>query len=200
MGSKKITITLTQEQVIDFNTNKRKLCFATGMGDKPAYNVIAWSDTVAAKVTISWEEKYYIAATKDTFMNGVTFDITTDETDAKYQGVYTLPPTWADLKSSTDSTLGTTSFRFHNDTDQQVSAVVFKPIKGKPAPIYISQAPVLPQGDETLTPKVSVILWMEVSAETGTMISLNKGAYAEFNMDGTNEIALTWDGSKYIQA
>lgn len=25
---------------------------------------------VAANVTISWEEKYYIAATKDTFMNG----------------------------------------------------------------------------------------------------------------------------------
>jgi len=45
MGSKRITITLTQEQVIDFNTNKRKLCFATGMGDKPAYNVIAWSDS-----------------------------------------------------------------------------------------------------------------------------------------------------------
>lgn len=46
MGSKKIHIALTQDQVIDFNTAKRKLCFATGMGDKPAYNVIAWSDSM----------------------------------------------------------------------------------------------------------------------------------------------------------
>lgn len=129
----------------------------------------------------------------------VTFDVTTDVTDASYQTVYTLPPTWADLKSSSDKTLGSTSFKFHNDTDKNASAVVYKPIKGTPTPIYISQAAVLPQGDETLTPKVSVILWMEVDAETGTMISLNQGAFAEFNMNNTNEISLKWDGSKYIQ-
>jgi hypothetical protein len=128
------------------------------------------------------------------------FTVTTDEKEAIFQNVYTLPPLWDNLKESTDKSLGETSFRFDNDTDIKASAVVLKPIKGKLAPFYISQTAVFPKGDETLTPNVSVVLWMEVGAETGTMVSVNRSLVAEFDMSNTNALTLKWDGSKYVQA
>jgi hypothetical protein len=49
MGSKRVDLRFTREQVDDFNTQGFKLCFAAGVANNPKYNVIAWCDS---KLTI----------------------------------------------------------------------------------------------------------------------------------------------------
>lgn len=130
----------------------------------------------------------------------VKFSVSTTPAGIDFQNVYTLPPDWTDGSISPDSTLGKTSFKFSNQTNDKVSCVVYKSIKGRPTPFYISQSPVYSRGTETLTPKLTVALWMQKDAETGTMISINKGMVAEFDMGNTDSANLVWNGSRFITA
>jgi hypothetical protein len=110
-----------------------------------------------------------------------------------------LPTNWTDGTVSSDTTLGKTSFKFSNQTSVNASCVIFKLIKGKPTPFYISQSPVYSKGSETLTPKLTVALWMEKDAETGTMISINKGQVADFDMGNTDSIEVKWNNGKFVE-
>ncbi|EUC28471.1 hypothetical protein COCCADRAFT_60583, partial [Bipolaris zeicola 26-R-13] len=173
MGDYTINLSFTKEQVAEINTQGFKLCFTSGVGSDSKFNVIAWSDTIASTVQITWREDYQVAATKDHFSAGVKFHISTSPADIEFKQVYTLPPDWTDGTISQDSSLGDTSFKFVNQTDKTASAVIYKLIQGKPTPFYISQSPVFSQGNEVLTPKLEVALWFQMNAETGTMFSQN---------------------------
>ncbi|XP_014550946.1 hypothetical protein COCVIDRAFT_68545, partial [Bipolaris victoriae FI3] len=171
MGYYTINLSFKKEQVRDLNTEGSKLCFTSGMGSDSKFNVIAWSDTIASTVHITWREDYQVAATKDHFSAGVKFHVSTNPADIKFKEVYTLPPDWTDGTISQDSSLSDTSFQFVNQTDKRASAVIYKLIQGKPTPFYISQSPVFSQGNEVLTPKLKVALWFDKNVETGTMVS-----------------------------
>ncbi|KAJ8109438.1 hypothetical protein OPT61_g7461 [Boeremia exigua] len=190
MGDYTINLSFKKEQVADLNTQGFKLCFTSGVGSDDNFNVIAWSDTIAATVQITWKEQYQVAATKDTFSSGVKFHVSTSAQDIKFQEVYTLPPDWTDGTISQDPKLDDTSFKFVNETEKTASAVIYKLIQGKPTPFYISQSPVFSKGNEVLTPKLKVALWFQKDVETGNMFSKNGTKLTA--IDFTNQ--QTWDG------
>jgi hypothetical protein len=45
MGSKEIQIKFTKEQIVKYNGDGFKLCFSAGVGENPAFNVIARADS-----------------------------------------------------------------------------------------------------------------------------------------------------------
>ncbi|OAA34537.1 hypothetical protein NOR_08403 [Metarhizium rileyi] len=198
MGDYVVALTFTTEQVRKLNTEGFKLCFTSAVGADKTYNVIAYADTVASKVTIRWKEQYLIAATKTKFQNGVEFDSNTTPSDISFQQTYTLPSDWTDGNVSPNGKLDPGSYSFANNTDGEASAVIYKPINGQPAPFYVSQSPVFSKGTETLTPKLFVALWFQKNATTKTMISLSSSQISEFNFTGRSSLNAHWDGARFV--
>ncbi|KAK5634280.1 hypothetical protein RRF57_009994 [Xylaria bambusicola] len=196
-NEKSVLIEFTQEQVVYFNTNGFKLCFSSGMGDKDDFNVIAYSDTIAQNVSISWVDEFSIAATKSEFMNGAKITVNTGTADIGKNQTYTLPPTWANGTVSPE-THPNDAFRMVNKTTGRASAVVYKKVNGKPTAFYISAVAIEPQGSEMLSPKSNISLWFEKSVETGTMVSKNSGNASVFDFRGVNSKTVHYDSGRFV--
>ncbi|KAI1070707.1 hypothetical protein LB507_006671 [Fusarium sp. FIESC RH6] len=93
MGSREINIEFTKEQIEMYNGKGYRLCFGIGVGQNPAFNVIAQATTITPEVTFQWNDEFRIAATNDRFENGGTLSTRTSLTNIKFDQVYTLPPT-----------------------------------------------------------------------------------------------------------
>ncbi|KAH8689223.1 hypothetical protein GQ44DRAFT_780672 [Phaeosphaeriaceae sp. PMI808] len=172
MAEYTLYIKIDQTHVKHFNTSGYKLCMANGVeaNDVINYNVVAFSTLSAAKVTITWKEEYYIAATHDSFSGGKKFTVATTSKPILFGETYQLPRDWTDTTPNLDPHAPQAGFLFVNKTPA-ASAVVYKKVNGSIAPIYVSAAGPLPPGKESLTPKLSVGVWFQAGSETGTMIS-----------------------------
>ncbi|KAI0503265.1 hypothetical protein F5B22DRAFT_662200 [Xylaria bambusicola] len=197
-NERSILIEFTQDQVIYFNTNGFQLCFTAGMGDNDNFNVIAYADTIAQNVSISWADEFSIAATKTEFRNGARITVNTGSTAITKNQTYTLPATWANGTISPE-THPDGAFKMVNLTSGRASAVVYKKVNGKATPFYISSVAIEPQGSEMMSPKANVSLWFEKNVDTGTMVSKNSGNASVFDFRGVSSKTVHYDSGRFVE-
>ncbi|KAG9500795.1 hypothetical protein J7337_006475 [Fusarium musae] len=197
MGSKQINISFTDEQVAKYNGEGYVLCFTAGVAGNTEFNVVATADTISPVFNITWEDQFQIAATKDEFSNGVTFQNSTTPTPIQFNEVYTLPANWTDGIVSTDVLPTANSFAFVNQTTG-ASAVVYKIINGKSLPFFISPYPIDTGATEVMTPQSTVALWFQQNVETGTMVAVVKDELSTFDFSDKSSLDLIWNGSQFV--
>nr|RBQ96888.1 hypothetical protein FVER53263_04437 [Fusarium verticillioides] len=197
MGSKQIKISFTDEQVAKYNGEGYVLCFTAGVAGNTEFNVVATADTISPVFNITWDDQFQIAATKDEFSNGVTFQNSTTPTPIQFNEVYTLPANWTDGVVSTDVLPTANSSAFVNQTTG-ASAVVYKIINGKSLPFFISPYPIDTGATEVMTPKSTVALWFQQNVETGTMVAVVKDQLSTFDFSDKSSLDLIWNGSQFV--
>ncbi|EEU39377.1 uncharacterized protein NECHADRAFT_81493 [Fusarium vanettenii 77-13-4] len=188
MVTKTLHIRVNPAMIRQFNQQGYKLCFATGVqtGGRVSYNVIASTNSVAANITIQWEDSYAIA--------GTLVDVATNTVGINLGQSYTLPQDFTDGPINDDSSAPKDGIRFVNRTGA-AAAVLFKRINGQNAPIYISANAPLPPGTEDITPLSRVAVWFQNEAQTSMMISNLPGGSREMEMSFMTEATLEYTGS-----
>lgn len=87
-----------------------------------------------------------------------------------------------------------------NDTAGEAAAVLYTRINGQDLPFYISNPSIDPKGSQVLTNKMIVALWIQADAETGTMVSVNKGDLSTFDLSSHDTLNLKLKGSHFVVA
>ncbi|KAG8631646.1 hypothetical protein KVT40_000786 [Elsinoe batatas] len=206
-----LEVDIDQPHVGQFNKQGYKLCFASGVtssdAGKAAYNLVAYTYQVGAKVFIEWTTDYGIAASNSTFNNGVKFNAMTDTTSIDFGQAYKQPADFTNGVSNVDSSAPKNGFLFINEANA-AAAVVYQKLRDPATqqlawyPIYISQYAPLPQGTETLIPVVKVAVWFSNSAVTGTMMSnfASKELEIDFTNNQSHSAKVSYDGGWKIVA
>ncbi|KAI8717509.1 hypothetical protein NCS52_00827000 [Fusarium sp. LHS14.1] len=188
MATKTLHIRVDPSMTRQFNQQGYRLCFATGVrsGGSVNYNVIALTSSVAANITIQWEDSYAIA--------GTLVNVATNTVDINLGQSYTLNQDFTDGPVGDDPSAPQDGVRFVNKA-KMAAAVLFKKINGQNAPIYISANAPLPPGTEDITPLSRVAVWFQNEAQTSMMISNLPPNSREMEMSFMTEATLQYTGS-----
>lgn len=107
---------------------------------------------------------------------------------------YTIPEDWTNGSVQNDPGARGNGFTCTNRT-REGAAVLYKTIDGQPRAIYINRRAPMPQGTETLVPKLSVAVWFDgYGAQAGNMVSEFKGDPMVVDLSNKSSAALKFDG------
>jgi len=175
-------------------TPEMRLCFAVGVisGDKTYGNVVAHTAAIASKTTVTWVEKYKMAATKSTFGHGVVVTASSVQVDVSPGSTTTLNERWDISTDSSTPEAPKDSFVFTTETAS--SATLYEEVSGEFVPIYITHVGRMPpHSTETLTPTKRVFVWFSSDAQHASMFDGMQTQRKEVDMTGGLEAAVKYD-------
>ena len=165
-------------------------------------------------MTITWEDSFFIAASKDSFSDGGSPSISltsraftdillccvtakfvagTTVQPIKFGQTYVLPKDWTDTKPIPDPQAPPAGFRFQTRTE--ASVVVYKMVHGNISPIYISAPGPLPPGHEDLVPKAACRVWFAANVETQCMVSDYQSDTMDIDLTGSTSVIVKYDAT-----
>ncbi|KAK3319433.1 hypothetical protein B0H66DRAFT_624249 [Apodospora peruviana] len=191
-----LTVHISQNWIQQFNDRGWKLCFATAVetGGRANYNVVAFAaKKVADTVTIEWEEKYQIAASKDQFADRAIVTPETDPQPIEFGQSFSVDDSWTTQPASPDERAPRgDGFLFKNHT-RAAACVAYKVVQGRSTPVYISPDGPLPRGQEFLVPRPKCKVWFSLWHGTESMVASKSFAGEDKEVDLTgNPNAEVW--------
>ena len=196
--TKKVIITIDEDDLQLLKKNNYKLCFAKKVGDAD-YNVV-WQSykKYLSYNEFSWTPQYQLFGT-NTFNAGVKVVVSTNAVNIglgqlsklNEAGVLSSPVTGG---PETGFTMVNEYGSIHPGVKQLCTGIDGTQTS---SPIYVSTATAV-QGKVTLTPVEKVLVWFEQEVETSTMFSNARSNSIELDLTTDNSLTRHYADQKWV--
>ncbi|KAB2573436.1 hypothetical protein DBV05_g7925 [Lasiodiplodia theobromae] len=161
-----VKIEVDPSWVSDFNKNGMKLCcaFFVRKGGREYCNVVAGAFAVRQHMSITWVDKYAIAATKSNYKARDKVAGGTTEVEISKGQSITVAPDGTAASVRPDNNVAKDAFRFIH-TESPAAAVVYMTVADSQVPIYITNTHPDHPGKQDLSPIEKIKIWFDDQME-----------------------------------